>query len=69
MTKHYKITSKHHSELGSVGDVVELTKEEYASTPYNVFLRSMEEVASTKVDDEEEVQEDAVIDGDNIENE
>lgn len=69
MTYKYIITSKRLNHLGEVGDVVELSDEEYASTPYNVFLRSMEEVASEKVSDEEEVQEDADVDGENIENE
>lgn len=69
MTYKYIITSKRLSHLGEVGTVVELSDEEYSSTPYNVFLRSMEEVASEIVSDEEEVQEDAVVDGENIENE
>jgi len=46
--KFYKITSVHHSEIGSVGDVIELSDKEFAGLSYNSRLQAVSKPKLTK---------------------
>lgn len=45
---YYRITSVHHKDLGSIGDVIELSEEEFAELAYNSKLQKADKPKSTK---------------------
>lgn len=48
MTDTYEIQSVRLKHLGAVGDTIELTKEEFSDTHYNMYLHRMEGKPVTK---------------------
>ena len=39
----FKITTTRHKHLGAIGDIIELSQEEFNTMPYNVTLERVEE--------------------------